>query len=122
MHYRVEKLGALPRGLQWLVTQKMLTPDQHGPLYPWVLCNHFLVCSLFRPSDESRLTAAVRFAMRFDDDETFAAWLPSARRGEHSVVVAYLEDSALVETHSYPTVWEWLHSVIDDVREAAERD
>lgn len=120
MQFRIVALADMPCAIRWLIDHKMLTTDHFGPLCPWSLTHKIIECDLLRLTDKGRLVKAVRFAGRQDNGDSFAAWLPRSCAGEHSIVAAYLEGSALVETASYATVWDWLHAILEDVREEAE--
>jgi hypothetical protein len=109
-----------PCGYTWLLERKMVAFKPFGALQPWYYIKRDEIINLRErwPNGPSKIEL-IAFARRQDNDDIACFGLEAD--GVVSVVVVHgWTDSGYDIAARYATFWDWLKSVVDDIRECCE--
>lgn len=109
----------VPRGYRWLLEQNLVGLSPFSQLQPWY---YLSAEEIFRVTDRwpkaSVKELLIAFARKQDEDILACFQFETGAEDSTGILIvnAWTIDGYEVLQH-FDTVWEWLHSVIDDIAE-----
>lgn len=119
-HYRdlIPEFGLeVPRGYSWLLEKMLIGFEPFTQFEPWYYLSRREYIEISNLWPEGDMSASLFAFAKRQDSDVIACFHETRHRTEEVVVIEGWTGNGYDVVCTYPTFWDWVKSVIDDIAE-----